>query len=140
MGEAAPQAEDIEQALGYLRLFWGDEFMIGHDEQGYWAYRRGEVGGLMRGQPGRAGPEDERRHSVSGFSFMHGDTGHAPVPLKGSYVRESDGEPANLLNGADYPVAAECKFCGGRITLGALMQWEWRHAPAVTAVAGGDAA
>jgi hypothetical protein len=48
MGEAAPQAEDIEQALGYLRLLWGGEFEIGHDEQGYWAYQRGEVGGLMR--------------------------------------------------------------------------------------------
>jgi hypothetical protein len=41
MDEAAPQAaggmsaEDTEQALGYLRLLWGDEFLIGHDEQGY---------------------------------------------------------------------------------------------------------
>lgn len=29
-------------------MLWGDEFEIGHDEQGYWAYRRGQVGGLMR--------------------------------------------------------------------------------------------
>jgi hypothetical protein len=48
MSDVAPQAEDIEQALGYLRMLWGDEFIIGHDEQGYWAHRRGEVGGLMR--------------------------------------------------------------------------------------------
>jgi hypothetical protein len=51
MDEAAPQAaggmsaEDTEQALGYLRLLWGDEFLIGHDEQGYWATRHGDVGG-----------------------------------------------------------------------------------------------
>lgn len=48
MSEAAPQAEDIEQALSCLRLVFGDEFEIGHDEEGYWAYRHGEIGGLMR--------------------------------------------------------------------------------------------
>jgi hypothetical protein len=53
--------------------------------------------------------------------------------------RESDGEAASLLDEADYPVIAECKFCGGRIRLGNLMQWEWRHAPAVTFAPGGDA-
>jgi hypothetical protein len=47
MGEAAPQAEDIEQALSYLRLFWGGEFMIGHDEHGYWSTRHGHVGGRI---------------------------------------------------------------------------------------------
>jgi hypothetical protein len=63
MDEAAPQAaggmsaEDTEQALGYLRLLWGDEFLIGHDEQGYWATRHGEVGGrIMRADdPGKLG-------------------------------------------------------------------------------------
>lgn len=79
---------------------------------------------------------------MSGFSsYGTADTaGHAPFPLKGSYVRESDGEPANLLDEADYPVLAGCKLCGGRIKLGHLMQWEWRHVPAVTAVPGGGAA
>ena len=47
MGEAAPQAADVEQALVYLRLLWGDEFLIGHDEHGYWATRHGDVGGRI---------------------------------------------------------------------------------------------
>jgi hypothetical protein len=34
MSDVAPQAEDIGQALGYLRMLWGDEFIIGHDDQG----------------------------------------------------------------------------------------------------------
>jgi hypothetical protein len=44
MSEAPPQAassEEIEQALSYLRLLWGDKFLIGHDEQG--TGRRGTV-------------------------------------------------------------------------------------------------
>lgn len=59
MVEAAPQAEDIEQALSYLRLLWGDEFMIGHDEQGYWAARHGQVGGpiLRAAWPGDLGEQ-----------------------------------------------------------------------------------
>ena len=63
MSEAAPQAasgtgsDEAEQALGYLRLLWGDEFLIGHDEQGYWATRHGDVGGpIMRADdPGKLG-------------------------------------------------------------------------------------
>ncbi len=73
MAEAAPQAaggthtEDVQQALDYLRLLWGDEFMIGHDEQGYWAAPAGddrgsiiragdpeELGGLMNDYAGTA--------------------------------------------------------------------------------------
>ena len=72
MGEAAPQAaggthtEDVQQALEYLRLLWGDEFLIGHDDQGYWAAPRratgkiiraddpGELGGLMNDYAGAA--------------------------------------------------------------------------------------
>jgi protein tyrosine phosphatase (PTP) superfamily phosphohydrolase (DUF442 family) len=79
---------------------------------------------------------------VSGFSSCAtaGTAGHAPFPLKGSYVRENDRELASLLDESDYPVLAECKICGGRTRLDALMQWEWRHLPAVTAVPGGDAA
>ena len=48
MSEAPPRAassEEIEQALSYLRLLWGDEFLIGHDEQGYWATRHRESAG-----------------------------------------------------------------------------------------------
>ena len=51
MGEAAPQAaggthtEDVQQALDYLRLLWGDEFLIGHDDQGYWARGTAMIGG-----------------------------------------------------------------------------------------------
>ena len=63
MSEAASQAaggthtEDVQQALDYLRLLWGDEFLIGHDEQGYWATRHGDVGGrIMRADdPGKLG-------------------------------------------------------------------------------------
>lgn len=56
MGEASPQAEDVEQALGYLRLLWGDEFMIGHDEQGYWAAPNGQIGTIIRaGDPEELG-------------------------------------------------------------------------------------
>lgn len=50
MSEAAPQAarsmadgehglEAVSQALEALRLAWGDAYMFGHDEQGYWAAR-----------------------------------------------------------------------------------------------------
>jgi hypothetical protein len=77
---------------------------------------------------------------VSGLSYIQGNSGHAPVPLAGSYVRESDGKPASLVNQADYPVIAECKFCQGRLRLGHLVQWEWQHSfAAVTPVTGGDA-
>ncbi|HEX3956213.1 MAG TPA: hypothetical protein VHZ03_06225 [Trebonia sp.] len=54
MDGTAPQAEEIEQALGYLRLLWGDDFMIGHDEHGYWAAPNGQIGHIMR-----AGGPDE---------------------------------------------------------------------------------
>jgi hypothetical protein len=62
MGEAAPQAaggthtEDVQQALDYLLLLWGDEFLIGHDEQGYWAAPHGQIGHIMRADdPGKLG-------------------------------------------------------------------------------------
>jgi hypothetical protein len=72
MDEAAPQAagdtyaEDVQQALDYLTLLWGGEFLIGHDDQGYWAAPRrvtgeiirasdpGELGELMNDYPGTA--------------------------------------------------------------------------------------
>lgn len=34
-GEQAPAG--VSKALGALRLLWGDKFLIGHDEQGYWS-------------------------------------------------------------------------------------------------------
>jgi hypothetical protein len=60
MSEAPPQAassDETEQALSYLRLLWGDEFLIGHDAEGYWATRHGDVGGhIMRADdPGELG-------------------------------------------------------------------------------------
>ncbi len=77
----------------------------------------------------------------AGFAYVTGDTEHTAIPLDGSYLREADGKPASLTNGADYPVTAECRVCHGRIRLGHLMQWEWLHAPAVTVAArGGEAA
>jgi hypothetical protein len=70
---------------------------------------------------------------VSGFgiaSCLAGNTGHTATPVDGTYVREADGEPASLINDADYPVGAECKVCHGRIRLRILVQMEWEHAPA----------
>lgn len=68
---------------------------------------------------------------MSGFTYTpKDDAGHTAVPLGGSYVRVKDGQPANLLEESDYPVAARCKICDGRITLDQLRQMEWRHAPA----------
>ena len=72
MDEAAPQAaggthaEDVQQALDYLRLLWGDEFLIGHDEQGYWSAPNGQIGQIIRaGDPGELG------------ELMNGDAGTA---------------------------------------------------------------
>ena len=70
---------------------------------------------------------------MSGFaiaSCLAGNTAHTATPVDGTYVREADGEPASLTNGADYPVSAECKICRGRIRLRMLVQWEWEHVPA----------
>lgn len=75
----------------------------------------------------------------TGFAYVTGDTGHTAIPVDGSYAREADGKPASLVNGADYPVVAVCKICHGRIRLGHLMMWEWRHAPAPAARPAGEA-
>jgi len=50
MNEAAatPASKDVEQALGYLKLLWGEEFLLGHDEQGYWAAPHGQIGHIIR--------------------------------------------------------------------------------------------
>ena len=71
----------------------------------------------------------------TGFAYVARDTGHTAIPLDGTYVREADGKPASLTDGADYPVSGECTTCHGRIRLGHLTQWEWQHAPAVTVTA-----
>jgi hypothetical protein len=68
--------------------------------------------------------------SATGISFTSVDSaGHVASPKSGTYTREN-GDRASLLNKADYPITAECKICGGRIRLDALMQMEWRHVPA----------
>ena len=61
MDEAAPQAaggtstEDTARMLDVLRLLWGDDYLIGFDdEHGWWASRRGVVGHIMT-----AGSPDE---------------------------------------------------------------------------------
>lgn len=69
MNEAAADAasaEDVEQALTYLRLLWGDEFLIGHDDQGYWATRRGEVGGKTL----RSASPDDLGDQMNGWSGL----------------------------------------------------------------------
>lgn len=70
---------------------------------------------------------------MSGFGFascLAGNTAHTATPVDGTYVRDADGEPASLANGADYLVSAVCKICRGRIRLRMLVQMNWEHAPA----------
>jgi hypothetical protein len=65
MEQAAPQAAggmtaaEIAQALDVLRALWDDEYLIGCDERGWWAERRGRAR-HDRGRPGGAGPADRR--------------------------------------------------------------------------------
>jgi hypothetical protein len=53
MEQAAPQAAggmtaaEIAQALDVLRALWDDEYLIGCDERGWWAERRGAAGHVM---------------------------------------------------------------------------------------------
>jgi len=61
---------------------------------------------------------------------LRGNNAHTATPSDGTYVREADGQPADVLNEADYPVSATCKICRGRIRLRMQQQWEWEHAPA----------
>jgi hypothetical protein len=39
---------DIAQALEALEMLYGDQFMIGYDEKGYWASLRGKIGEFKR--------------------------------------------------------------------------------------------
>jgi hypothetical protein len=65
MDEAAPAAhdEDVEQALTYLRLLWGDDFEIGHDEHGYRAKPNAQAGHVIR-----AATADELGGKMNGWS------------------------------------------------------------------------
>lgn len=73
---------------------------------------------------------------MSGFCFVPPaeNRGHLAVPARGTWVTAAGTAPAEMPPAAsDYPLAAACKVCGGRITLTNVMQLEWRHAPAAAA-------
>ena len=66
MSEAAPQAaaghadgardlETVSRALEALRLAWGDKWLFGHDEKGYWAAGRPGSGIRRAGTPEELG-------------------------------------------------------------------------------------
>ena len=109
MSEAAPQAaggthtEDVQQALDYLRLLWGDEFLIGHDDQGYWATRHGDSAAASCARtPRQAGRADERlrrNRTMTGISYVTESAGHMGYPVTGSCVTE-DGRRRLLPRGA----------------------------------------
>ena len=85
---------EVEEALAYLELLYGDAFEVGHDEQGYWAKPDGEDGEILRdgspdGQPARlTNPSDHPVSAQCWFcpvplrlgSYMQWDWRHAPVP------------------------------------------------------------
>ena len=53
--------------------------------------------------------------------------GHEITPKPGTPRRVRDGEPASLLNPADYPVEAVCIVCGEPIRTERWLLAEWRH-------------
>ena len=53
--------------------------------------------------------------------------GHEITPKPGTARRVRDGEPASLLNPADYPVEAICIVCGQPIRTERYYLAEWRH-------------
>ena len=63
----------------------------------------------------------------SGFYLAKSDGTHQAFPVRGSYVSERTGEPANLMNAAGYPVTAECHWCHWPVRLVTLNQMEWVH-------------
>ena len=72
---------------------------------------------------------------MSGFYFEKSDGIHQALPVRGSYRSEKTGQPANLMNASDYPVAGERHWCHGQIRLATRNQMEWVHdatAPAST--------
>ena len=53
--------------------------------------------------------------------------GHEIIPEPGTARRVRDGEPASLLNPADYPVGAVCLACGQPIRTERWLLAEWLH-------------
>jgi hypothetical protein len=73
---------------------------------------------------------------VSGFywvprTFPWVAGGHQAMPEKGTWYREGNRSPADLLNRGDYPVVAECMTCHKPIRLAVFEQMEWVHVPAM---------
>lgn len=66
----------------------------------------------------------------SGFYLVKSDGIHQAFPVRGSYRSEATGQLADLLAASDYPVAAECHWCHGRIRLATHKQMEWVHVAA----------
>ena len=70
---------------------------------------------------------------------MRDGTGHVAVPVPGSYVREADGRPVDLLEAlsrpGDWPLAAACRPCEGRIALHDP-RGHWVHVPGTAPAAG----
>lgn len=52
---------------------------------------------------------------------------HAITPKLGTVTRERDGEPADLLDRADYPVLATCVICERRVRCERKYLAEWEH-------------
>ena len=53
--------------------------------------------------------------------------GHEITPKPGTACRVRDGEPASLLNPADYPAEAVYIVCGQLIRIERWLLAEWRH-------------
>jgi hypothetical protein len=53
--------------------------------------------------------------------------GHEITPKPGTARRVRDGEPASLLNPADYPAEAVYIVCGQLIRIERWLLAEWRH-------------
>jgi hypothetical protein len=59
------------------------------------------------------------------LSISLGD--HEIIPEPGTARRVRDGEPASLLNPADYPAEATCLVCSRPIRNERFYLSEWRH-------------
>jgi hypothetical protein len=57
-----------------------------------------------------------------------GSEPHEPLPVRGTFRREKDGEPPDLpLQPWDFPILADCSPCGKPIRKDKLMLAEWHH-------------
>jgi hypothetical protein len=52
---------------------------------------------------------------------------HEVLPDPGTARRVRDGQPADLLNPAHYPVRAVCRTCGEPARIERFYLGEWRH-------------